>query len=101
METNSFLKINSKVLYNKVNAFNNLKTFILYIIDKINKEEVYDIFSVLDYLKVNFIRYFQIKKEELELEKIFDNDDNEYKEYFDGKEFNEIIETFIYKDLMI
>ena len=88
METNSFLKLNSKELYNKVNAFSNLKTFISYIIDSINIEEVDELFSVLEYIKHNFTKYFQINEEELE--KIYNKDDNEYKEYFDEKEFEEI-----------
>jgi hypothetical protein len=58
METNSFLKLNSKELYNKVNAFSNLKTFISYIIDTINIEEVGELFSVLEYIKHNFTKYF-------------------------------------------
>ena len=91
MKTNSFLKLNSKELYNKVNALSNLKTFILYIIDTINIEEVNDVFSVLDYIKYNLTKYLQINEEELE--QIFNKDDNEYKEYFDEKEFNEIIKN--------
>lgn len=89
METNSFLKLNSKELYNKANAFSNLKTFILSIIDTINIEEVDEMFSLKDYIKNNLTKYFQINEEELE--QILNKDDNEYKEYFDEKEFDEII----------
>ena len=91
METNSFLKLNSKELYNKVNAFSNLKTFILHIIDTINIEEVDEMFSVIDYIKNNLTKYFQINEEELG--QIFNKDDNEFKEYFDEKEFYEIIKN--------
>ena len=90
-ETNSFLKLSSKELYNKVNAFSNLKNFILFLMDTLNEEEVDDLFSVLDYIKYKFTQYFQINEEELA--QIFNNDDNEYKEYFDEKEFNEIKEN--------
>jgi len=92
IEANSFIKLNSKELYNKVNAFTKLQTYISHLIDKINKEEVDDLFNVLDYIKENFINDFQI--DEKELEQIFNKDDNEYKkEYYNEKEFNEIFKT--------
>ena len=89
LKKNFFLKLNSKELFNNVNAFSNLKIYILHIIDKIDKSNINELFSLLDYLKESLVEYFQIDKEELEA--IFNDENNEnYNKYADEKEFNEI-----------
>jgi hypothetical protein len=89
LKKNFFLKLNSKELFNNVNSFSNLKIYILHIIDKINISEIDELFSLLDYLKENLVEYFQIDQDELEA--IFNDENNEnYNNFFDEKEFNEI-----------
>ena len=89
LKKNFFLKLNSKELFNNVNAFSNLKTYILHIIDKINMAEVDELFSLLEYIKQSLVEYFQIDKDELEL--IFNDENNDnYNNFFDEEEFNEI-----------
>ena len=86
---NHFLKLNSKELFNKVNAFSNIKTFISHIIDTI-KEKTDENFSINDYLRKIFVKYFQIT--ETELKDIFtDSNPEKYQDYFDEKEFDEVI----------
>ena len=89
IKKNFFLKLNSKELFNNVNAFSNFKFYIFHIIDKINMSEIDELFSLLDYLKENLVEYFQIEQDELEA--IFNNENNEnYNNFFDENEFNEI-----------
>ena len=90
LSNNYFLKLNSLELFNKVNAFSDLKTYISHIIDTI-KMETDENFSIKDYLKEQYIKYFQITDKEIK--EIFDNSNNDqYKDYFDEKEFDVILD---------
>ena len=94
LKENFFIPLSSSELFNKVNAFSNLKIYILHIIDEIKNEKEKDSFHFLEHLKKKFIEYFYINKEELE--EIFnDKDDNKYKNYFDETEFEEICQNII------
>ena len=93
LDSNNFLKLNSKEIFNKVNALSDIKIFISHIIDTItDKNNLYIGFK--EYLKQKFNEYFQITEEELN--EIFDDsnkDNNEkFKKYFDKNEFDEIID---------
>ena len=108
LNTNYFLKLNSKEVFNKVNAFSNIKTFISHICDTIKEEENDELFSFKNHLITKFKDYFQITDKELK--DIFgdSNDDNYnecteekenensndeiYNKYFDEKEFDEIMD---------
>ena len=101
LENNFFLKLNSNELFNKVNAFSNLKTYILHIIDNIQKEGIeINEFGLLEHIKTNFEEHFQITQ--FDLEEIFNDSegkDDKYNEYYDEKEYNEIIENITSKGL--
>ena len=101
LENNFFLKLNSNELFNKVNAFSNLKTYILHIIDNIQKEGIeINEFGLLEHIKTNFEEHFQITQ--FDLEEIFNDTegkDDKYNEYYDEKEYNEIIENITSKGL--
>jgi hypothetical protein len=89
---NSFLKLNSKGIFNKVNAFLDIKTFFEHIIDsidpKIFEEDIYT-FNLFEYIKKKLLDYFEIT--EKELKEIFENTNKEeYDKYFNEDEFNEI-----------
>ena len=101
LENNFFLKLNSNELFNKVNAFSNLKTYILHIIDNIQKEGIeINEFGLLEHIKTKFEEHFQITQ--FDLEEIFNDSegkDDKYNEYYDEKEYNEIIENITSKGL--
>ena len=89
---NSFLKLNSKGIFNKVNAFLDIKTFFEHIIDsidpKIFEEDIYT-FNLFEYIKKKLLDYFEIT--EKELKEIFENTNKEeFDKYFNEDEFNEI-----------
>ena len=98
LKDNYFLKLNSKELFNKVNAFSDITTYISHIIDTI-KDETNELFNIKDYLKEKFGKYFLIT--EKELEEIFDDsNNNKYNDYFDEKEFDAISNIIISIGLM-
>ena len=98
LENNFFLKLNSKELFNKINAFSELKTYILHLIDTIKIEEIDDTFSFIEYIKIKFAEYFQITKEEIN--NIFnENNEIKYNVYFDENEYNEIMDSITNKGI--
>ena len=98
LENNFFLKLNSKELFNKINAFSELKTYILHLIDTIKIEEIDDTFSFIEYIKIKFVEYFQITKEEIN--NIFnENNEIKYNVYFDENEYNEIMDSITNKGI--
>ena len=99
LNNNFFLKLSSIELFNKVNSDSNLKTYILYIIDNISIEEKNnDLFDLLGNIKKNFKECFNLSEEELD-EILNDTNINNYKDYYDEKEFEEITEEIINKGL--
>ena len=100
LKNNFFLKLNSQELFNKVNAFSNLKFYILYIIGNIKEEEVDESFSLLNYIKQTIIDYFNLDEEEVEII-INDTDENKYKKYYKEEEIKEIENNIINKGLSI
>ena len=98
LEQNYILKLNSKDLFNKVNAFSNFKIYFSHIVDTIEEEEKNELFNLLEYTKKKFIEYFQINEEEIEA--IFnDTNENKYDNYYDENEYNEIMDDIISKGL--
>jgi len=59
LEQNYILKLNSKDLFNKVNAFSNFKIYFSHIVDTIEEEEKNELFNLLEYTKKKFIEYFK------------------------------------------
>ena len=88
LNKNFFLKLNSKEIFNKVNAFYDLKTYILHLIDTIKPEDNIGEFGLLDYIKNKFVEYFEITQDEVE--EIFNDSEGKYNEEYDEKEYNEI-----------
>ena len=98
LENNIFLKLNSNELFNEINAFTDLKFYILQIIDKLkNIEELDDDFSFIDYLKKKFVEDLQLTKEEID--NIFNEEDEHFTNYFSKEEFDEIDKIITSKNL--
>ena len=105
LDTNQFLPLNSKELFNKINKFLDFKIFIENIIGTIQDENntLSMGFGFKEYLLEKCKEYFNITEEKLK--DIFDdsnndNDDDKYKDYFDKKEFEEIIDLINSKGIM-
>ena len=73
----------------------------MHIIDNIQKEGIeINEFGLLEHIKTNFEEHFQITQ--FDLEEIFNDSegkDDKYNEYYDEKEYNEIIENITSKGL--
>ena len=71
----------------------------MHIIDNIQKEGIeINEFGLLEHIKTNFEEHFQITQ--FDLEEIFNDSegkDDKYNEYYDEKEYNEIIENITSK----
>ena len=59
MEKNDILKLNSKDLFNKINAFSNFKIYFSHIVDTIEEEEKNELFNLLEYTKKNLLNIFK------------------------------------------
>lgn len=99
LEKNIILKLNSKKIFNKANAFSALNTFILSLADKFEAEEKEDENQdFFDYIKDQFTTHFKIDKEEIE--KIFNDEGNNFS-VFDEKEYNDIFNNLTVRNFPI